>query len=71
MDTYIDYLQQALIQVDAWDLPEAEFAQAVNDQARLMAGMSVDWAGEIPESDHRMVIDNGNAVYVPSIESNR
>ena len=53
MDTYIDYLQQALIQVDAWDLTEAEFAQAVNDQARLMAGVPVDWLGETPEPDHR------------------
>ena len=56
MDTYIDYLQQALIQVDAWDLPEAEFVQAVNDQARLMAGVPVDWLGEIPEPDHRTTL---------------
>ena len=28
----------ALEIVSAWDLPEEDFAQAVNDQARLMAG---------------------------------
>ena len=56
METFIDYLQDALIQVDGWDLLEAEFAQAVNDQARLMAGMSVDWAGEISEPDHRTAL---------------
>ena len=36
---YHDYLREALEMVLAWDLPEAELADAVNDQARLMAGV--------------------------------
>ncbi len=37
-----NYVQQALDQVEAWDLPADQFAQAVNDQARLMAGIDLD-----------------------------
>ena len=37
-----DYIQQALEQVEAWDLPPEQFSQAVNDQARLMAGIELD-----------------------------
>ena len=37
--TYHDYLRDALEMVLAWDLPEEELADAVNDQARLMAGV--------------------------------
>ena len=36
---YEDYLKDALEMVLAWDLPEEELADAVNDQARLMAGI--------------------------------
>ena len=36
---YEDYLKDALEMVLAWDLPEEELADAVNDQARLMAGV--------------------------------
>ena len=28
-----DYIEQAIHQVEAWDLPEEQFAQAVNNQA--------------------------------------
>ena len=28
--------------VSTWDLPDEDFAQAVNDQARLMSGVSPD-----------------------------
>jgi hypothetical protein len=36
-----DYIPDALevVSVSAWDIPEGDFAQAVNDQARLMAGI--------------------------------
>jgi len=34
-----DYIPEALEMVSAWDLDEEGFAQAVNDQARLMAGI--------------------------------
>ena len=38
MQDYEDYLIDAYHTVLPWDLPEAEFADAVNNQARLMAG---------------------------------
>jgi hypothetical protein len=37
-----DYLQDAISMVDSWDLPEEEFSQAVNQQARLIAGMGLE-----------------------------
>ena len=38
-----DYVQQAIEQVEAWDLPADQFADAVNSQARLMAGVDLDY----------------------------
>ena len=45
------HLQEAIDTVSAWDIPEEEFADAVNSQARLMAGCSPD---DFPQStdDH-------------------
>ena len=43
-----DYLQDAIDLVNAWEVPEEDFAQAVNDQARIMAGMHLDSPGDIP-----------------------
>ena len=42
-----DYILDALEMVSAWDLPDDELADAVNDQARLMAGVHSDefWEG--------------------------
>jgi hypothetical protein len=37
-----DYLQDAFEIVSAWDLPDEDFAHAVNAQARLMAGIPLD-----------------------------
>ena len=37
-----DYIQDAISMVDSWDLPEEEFSLAVNQQARLMAGMGLE-----------------------------
>ena len=37
-----DYLNDALLIVSSWDLPDDEFIEAVNDQARLMAGIDFD-----------------------------
>jgi hypothetical protein len=37
-----DYITDALEIVSAWDVPDEDFAQAVNDQARLMAGVNPD-----------------------------
>lgn len=39
---YEAYLIDAIDMVAAWELSEAEFAQAVNDQARLMAGLELN-----------------------------
>ena len=36
---YEDYIPDALEMVSARDIPDHEFAQAVNDQAKLMAGI--------------------------------
>jgi hypothetical protein len=36
--SYEDYLNDAIDQVSAWNLPDDEFAQTVNDLALLMAG---------------------------------
>ena len=37
-----DYTADALKLCSAWNLPDDEFADAVNDQARLMAGVDFD-----------------------------
>ena len=37
-----DYISEALEIVSAWDIPEEDFAQTVNDQARLIAGIHPD-----------------------------
>ena len=37
-----DYIVEALELVSAWDIPEEDLADAVNDQARLMAGIHPD-----------------------------
>ena len=44
---YENYLPDALEIVSAWDVPDEDFTQVVNDQVRLMAGVSPD---EIPET---------------------
>ena len=37
-----DYIVEALELVSAWDIPEEDLADAVNAQARLMAGVHSD-----------------------------
>lgn len=34
---YQQYIPDALEMVSAWEIPEEDFAQAVNDQAKIMA----------------------------------
>jgi hypothetical protein len=41
-----NYYLDALEIVSSWDLPDEDFADAVNDQAMLMAGVNPD---ELPE----------------------
>jgi hypothetical protein len=38
-----DHIQEAIEVVQAWDLPEEQFAEAVTNQARLMAGIDLDY----------------------------
>jgi len=40
--TLEDHIPEALEMVSAWDLSPDEFADAVNAQARLMAGITPD-----------------------------
>ena len=37
-----DYILDALEMVSTWDVPEEDLADAVNAQARLMAGLNTD-----------------------------
>ena len=43
---YENQILDALMIVSAWDLPDEDLADAINDQAMLMAGVSPD---ELPE----------------------
>ena len=47
-----NYIMDALEIVSAWDLPDEDFAQAVNDQARLMAGVNPDELWEFHSEIH-------------------
>ena len=47
---FSDYLEDAILIVDAWQLPEKEYAEAVNDQARLMCGMNLEPSCDEPLS---------------------
>ena len=42
MYTFESYLLDAIEVVSAWDLPEEDFAYAVNAQAKLMSGVPSD-----------------------------
>jgi len=42
-----DYILVALEMVSAWDLPDEELADAVNAQAKLMAGIHPDEIWEV------------------------
>ena len=44
---YENHILDALEMVMAWELPEEEFADAVNDQARLMAGLTPEESPEV------------------------
>ena len=48
---YEDYIQEALEFVLAWDLPEECLPDAVNDQAKLMAGLYPDDRSEVLSLD--------------------
>ena len=48
MYTLEDYIPEALDMVSAWDVPDEDFAQTVNDKARLMAGIQPEEAWSDP-----------------------
>ena len=47
-----NYVLDAIEMVSAWDVPDEYFADTVNDQARLMAGINPDDYPEIPAEQH-------------------
>lgn len=55
MTTYEDYIPDALEMVSAWEVSPEEFSQAVNEQARIMAGLYLE-----PSSDSALT-----SPYVP------
>ena len=48
--TYENQILDALMIVSAWDIPDEDFADAVNDQAMLMAGVNPDDIPERPDT---------------------
>jgi hypothetical protein len=51
-NTLEDCIPDALETVSARDVPDEEFAQTVNDQARLMAGITTDELSELIPDTH-------------------
>ena len=47
---YEDYISDALNMISAWEVPEEDFAQAVNDQARLMCGTNLEPSSDLPQN---------------------
>ena len=45
---YTLYLADAIELCNTWEIPETDWAEAVNSQARLMAGMDLEPSFEIP-----------------------
>jgi hypothetical protein len=45
---YEQYISDAISMVSAWELTETEFALAVNDQAKLLAGVHLEPTGDVP-----------------------
>ena len=45
---YEEYIADALDLVSAWELEPEQYDQAVNDQARLMAGVDLEPRYDIP-----------------------
>ena len=44
----LDYILDAIDLVLAWDVPDEDFAQVVNDQAKLMSGIPSEEILESP-----------------------
>ena len=48
---YTLYLADAIELCSSWEIPETDWAEAVNSQARLMAGMDLEPCFDIPVGD--------------------
>lgn len=48
---YTQYLADAIELCNSWEIPEANWAEAVNAQARLMAGIDLEPSFDIPVAD--------------------
>ena len=46
MTTYEDYIPDALEMVSAWEVSPEEFSDAVNEQARIMAGLYLEHSSD-------------------------
>ena len=48
------YLNEAIETVSAWDLPDVDFADAINAQTKLMSGVNSDdyWRLDVESSLH-------------------
>ena len=44
---YTAYLADAIQMVEAWEVPEEDFADAVNQQMKLMAGQGLEPSDDI------------------------
>ena len=52
METTIEnYLEDAVRQIAAWEIPESDYAAAVNAQAQIMAGLHLEPSWELPLDD--------------------
>jgi hypothetical protein len=49
--TIEDYIAEALEMVSAWEIRPEDFAQVVNDQAKIMAGLDLDLINDTPLDD--------------------
>ncbi len=47
---FSDYLQEAIGLVEGWEVPEKDFAQAVNDQVKLMCGLNLETSSDLPRT---------------------
>ena len=48
ISTIENYLEDAIRQIDAWEIPALEYPEAVNAQARIMAGLHLEPSWELP-----------------------
>ena len=45
------YLEDAIRQIDAWEIPASERLEAINTQARIMAGLYLEPSWDLPLDD--------------------